>query len=106
MTVILTEWLAGAGAVGIIACLAAWLGKVWANRILQQDRTKYETQMQTLLQDFRKRIDKELFVHRLQFEKEFNAYLELWKRALPAARVGIPFRTLTRDYNDTHDEQV
>ncbi len=29
----------------------AWLGKVWANRILEQDRAKYQIQIDTLLKD-------------------------------------------------------
>ena len=75
------ELLKGTGAVAIIAALSAWLSKVWANRILQKDRIKYETQMNTLLEGLRTQSGKALFVHRLQFEKEFEVYLGLWKDA-------------------------
>ena len=76
------SFLTGAGAIPVIAGLSAWLGKIWANRILEQDRTKYHTQIETLLQDLRTRDSKELFVHQLQFEKEFEIYKELWAKVL------------------------
>jgi hypothetical protein len=47
---------------------SSWLGKVWANRILEKDRARYQTQIETLIEDMRTRDSKELFVHRLQFE--------------------------------------
>ena len=70
--------LGGLTASGIIIGLSSWLGKVWANRILEKDRTQYQTKMETLLENLRKQASKELFVHELQFEKEFEIYKELW----------------------------
>ena len=61
--------------------LSAYLGKVWAGRILERDQAKHRTQIETLLADLRVRDDKELLVHRLQFEKEFAIYQELWRNA-------------------------
>lgn len=58
--------------------LSSWLGKVWANRILQKDRTKYQTQVETLIENLRTQARKKLYVHQLQFEKEFEIYKELW----------------------------
>jgi len=88
------SFLTGAGAIPVIAGLSAWLGKIWANRILEQDRTKYHTQVETLLQDLRTRDSKELFVHQLQFEKEFEIYKELWAKVLVLGRAGKHFRDL------------
>ena len=73
----------------VIVGLSTFLGKVWANQILQKDRTKYQTKMEILLEDLRTRSKKELFVHQLQFEKEFEIYKELWEqliRLLPWVR--------------------
>jgi hypothetical protein len=78
------EWLSyfvGLGSTPVVVGISVWLGKVWANRILEKDRAKYQTQVETLLADIRVRNDKELLVHRLQFEKEFAIYQELWSRA-------------------------
>jgi hypothetical protein len=76
-----SSYLTGAITTPIVFGLAAWLGKVWANRILESDRAKYRTQVEGLLADLRVRDDKELLVHRLQFEKEFAICQELWSRA-------------------------
>jgi len=62
--------------------------------------------MQALLQQLRSQSEKEIFVHRLQFEKEFSVYLELWKKALPAARAGIPFEVLSTAEDAPHGQHV
>lgn len=80
----------------VITGLSIWLGKIWANRILEKDRAKYQTQMETLLLDLRTRDDKELYVHKLQFEKEFEIYKELWMKLLSLGRAGTKFRDLQR----------
>jgi len=84
----------GITATAIIMLLSSWLGKVWANRILEQDKAKYRTQVDTLLQDLRTREGKELFVHQLQFEKEFEVYKELWEKVLVLGKAGKNFRSL------------
>jgi len=104
----------GITATAIIMFLSSWLGKVWANRILEQDKAKYRIQVDTLLQDLRTRGSKELFVHKLQFEKEFEVYKELWEKVLVLGRAGKNFRTLTtgpsksledvyNDFSDAHN---
>jgi len=74
--------------------LASWLGKIWASRILEKDRAKYKTQVESFLEDLRTCHNKELFVHRLQFEKEFETYKNLWKASLVFARVASKFRSI------------
>ena len=104
----------GITATAIIISLSSWLGKVWANRILEQDKTKYKIQVDALLQDLRTRESKELFVHQLQFEKEFDVYKELWEKVLVLGKASKHFRTLTtgpfksleeayNDFSDAHN---
>jgi hypothetical protein len=50
--------------------------------------------MESLLEDLRTRESKELFVHRLQFEKEFEIYRELWTSVLALGRSTREFRDL------------
>ena len=70
---------------GLVYLLSGWLGKLWASRILEEDRAKYSKELEALRQTgevflgkLRTQSEKELWVHRLQFEKEFKIYLELW----------------------------
>jgi len=84
----------GITATAIIISLSSWLGKVWANRILEQDKAKYKIQVDTLLEDLRTQENKELFVHQLQFEKEFEVYKQLWEKVLVLGRAGTHFRSL------------
>src|SRR4030042_5993789 len=84
----------GITATAIIIGLSSWLGKVWANRILEQDKTKYKIQVDTLLEDLRTKKKKELFVHQLQFEKEFEIYKQLWEKVLVLGKAGTRFRSL------------
>jgi len=56
------------GAVVIIAALSSWLGKVWANRILESDKAKYT-------------IEESLFLG-AEGEKALNIYLNFLGRAV------------------------
>ncbi len=49
----LTGVFAGIFAAPVAFGLAAWLGKIWANRILEKDRAKYRAQVEALLADLR-----------------------------------------------------
>ncbi len=89
-----SSFVAGGIAVPIVVGLSTWLGKVWANRILEKDRIRYQTQMESLLEDLRTRESKELLVHRLQFEKEFEIYRQLWTAVLALGRATREFRDL------------
>jgi hypothetical protein len=101
------EWMSyisGIVMAPVIVGLAAWLGKIWAGRILEKDRAKYQTSMETLLADLRTTNTKELLVHQLQFQKEFEVYKELWIPALGLARAGSNFRTLQMGRPASPDE--
>ena len=79
--------IAGLGGSSIIILgLSSWLGKVWANRIFEKEKLKYEKE----LQDYKGAIDKEmqrlktldekaLYTTRIQYEKEFEIYQNIWK---------------------------
>jgi hypothetical protein len=75
----------GGGGV-IVVMLSSWLGKVWANRILEQDRLKYATEMEKLKSEldrttrlFQGEIEKTLFVSKTHFETEFQILREIWQ---------------------------
>src|SRR5471030_2909599 len=79
--------LGGGGA--IVLALSSCLGKVWAARILEQDRLKYQTalaQIQGDLEQANRRLqayfDKALHVHRIQFETEFAAMKTIWEKVM------------------------
>jgi len=69
--------LGGGGA--IIVLLSSWLGRVWADRMLERLRIEGT---------------KESFRHQLQFDKEFHIYEELWHSVLPLCRAASRFRGL------------
>jgi hypothetical protein len=71
---------------GIVLGLSRWLGKVWANRILEQDRDRYSRELESLKAQFegtnrnrQAQLDKRIHVSRVQFETEFQALREVWK---------------------------
>ena len=90
----------------VIFGLSSWLGKVWASRILEQDRLRYQGELERVkneLEATAKRlqgdIDKTIFVHRLHFETEFLALRDIWQRvARVRATMALPLRQ--RDLND------
>jgi hypothetical protein len=53
--------------------LGAILGKIWANRVSSKEDSKIQTELASLRTD----LERSLHVHRIQFEKEFQIYLEL-----------------------------
>lgn len=73
------------GASVIILGLASWLGKVWANKILEQDKARYKREIEELKNNF----NKELEYYKTQLdlaksalsrysENQFNLYNKLW----------------------------
>jgi hypothetical protein len=75
--------LGGGGA--IVLSLSGWLGKVWAARILEADRLKYQkeferikNEMELANRQFQAEMDKTIVVHRMHFEVEFRAIQDAW----------------------------
>lgn len=66
------------GAAVIIFALSSWLGKVWANRILEKDRLKYSTELERIKNQLHSEAEKQQFVFSLYFEGQFKLYNDLW----------------------------
>src|SRR4029077_9746689 len=82
----------------IVVGLSAWLGKVWAQRLmegerhqhakeLERDRANYGQDLETLKSRFEEthrrlqsELDKTIYAHQLRTQTEFNALMELWKK--------------------------
>ncbi|MCP3959878.1 MAG: hypothetical protein GY719_18695 [bacterium] len=79
----------GGGGV-IVFALSSWLGRVWASRILEQDRAKYQEELERVRGD----RERSVFVHRIQFEAEFRGYQEVWKTLSSIVAKTFAFRPL------------
>jgi hypothetical protein len=91
--------LGGGGA--IVLGLSGWLGKVWAERLmekerhehaqaLESDRAKYAKELEALKAKYEQthrrlqnELDKTIYGHQLKTQTEFNALMELWKKVPP-----------------------
>lgn len=75
----------GSGA--IVLGLSSWLGKVWASRILEEDRAKFANELERLKTDLDRttrllqgEIEKTLFVTKTHFETEFQILRDIWQK--------------------------
>ncbi|MBN2711979.1 MAG: hypothetical protein JXR97_06025 [Planctomycetes bacterium] len=75
--------LGGGGAV--VLAFSSFLGKLWSERLLEKERHEHRKEMQAmqqeggeLLEGLRIQANRDSLVHRLQFEKEFSLYEEIW----------------------------
>lgn len=73
------------GASAIILGFSNWLGKIWAEKLMLNEKNKYEKEIQEINNKFQEKLElirkesgKEVYVHSLQFEKEFEIYKSLW----------------------------
>jgi hypothetical protein len=65
--------IGGAGA--IILGLSGWLGKVWADRFLEQEKAKYQKE----IEQYKNQLE-ELKTNSLRYSgKQFDLYNQLWK---------------------------
>lgn len=107
--------LGGSGA--IILGLSGWLGKVWANRLMQADRIRYERELEVLRSSLRATVDtqterlrtelgKTIHVHRVQFEAEFSAYKDIWRTLIEVKKAVLSLRPVMDFHRpDETDEQ-
>lgn len=65
-----------------IAALAAWLGTLWSGRIIEKLKLKNSKEIELLKSELKRKDEMALTIHRLQFEKEFNIYNELWTKVV------------------------
>ncbi len=86
--------IAGLGGSSVIILgLSGWLGRLWANRIFEKEKIKYEKD----LEDYKKEIniemqklktldEKALYITKIQYEKEFEIYQNIWKSLVECIR--------------------
>ena len=81
---------AGLGAVGgasvIIWGLATWFGKIWANKILERDKSKYAAELEKIKQSYSKELENyksQLEITKVSLsrysEKQFHIFNEIWQ---------------------------
>lgn len=75
------------GAAFIIVALSTWLGKVWANRILEQDRLKYASGLEQIKNKLNSERERSQFVFSLYFEGQFKIYNDLWAALAPVYKL-------------------
>lgn len=73
----------GGGAV-IIFAFSNWLGKVWANRLMERDRAQYEREIESLksellrdTESYKVKLRKSEFIFQKEFEAALNSLLYL-----------------------------
>ncbi len=74
----------GGGAV-IVFALSSWLGKVWANRILEKDKVKYKKEFEKIknvydqeLEKYKDQLERAKANHLRYSEFQFKLYNDLW----------------------------
>jgi hypothetical protein len=93
----------------IVAALSSWLGKVWANRILEKDKNYYAKEMFDLtsraakeLEALKKRLETNATSFKLEFEKEFQIYTNLWSAVVNLRNQMFLVLTLSDSSNTDH----
>lgn len=74
----------GSGA-AVIFGLSSWLGKVWASRILENEKKEHQKEIEEYKANLSSQIDrikmineKALYISKVQYDKEFSIYQEIW----------------------------
>ncbi|MCE5221789.1 MAG: hypothetical protein LLF98_11165 [Clostridium sp.] len=77
--------LGGGGA--IVFALSSWLGKVWANRILEKEKKTYQleiesykSQLSISLNKINSINERTLHISKVQYDKEFDIYQDIWEK--------------------------
>lgn len=67
--------------------LSNWLGKVWANRILENEKAEHSKELERykneLIEELEKAKafnDKALYVSKVQYDNEYKIYMEIWAK--------------------------
>lgn len=66
------------GTAVIIGGLSAWLGRVWAGRILAQDQQRYREEIECIKKEYEVHFDGLKAVLMRYSESQFDIYRELW----------------------------
>ena len=77
--------LGGGGA--IVVGISSWLGKVWANRILENQKAEHQKEIEGYKSELQKELerlnalqDKALYISKTQYDNENRIYQEIWKK--------------------------
>lgn len=100
------------GASAVIIGLSSWLGKVWAMKILEKDKSKYQKELEQLKHEMNIEISrigniagKKLFIHTVQFKKEFEIYEELWAKLVELRISTQSLRPILDAYDRNESEE-
>lgn len=71
----------------IVLGLSSWLGKVWANRILENEKAahqeeidEYKSKLQVELDRLNAIQDKALYISKNQYDNEYRIYQDIWHK--------------------------
>ena len=112
---IINQVLAIAGGTAVVVSgLAMVLGKIWVGRILNRENAAHEAslkdvqaQLDATNKHLQAELDKGIHIHKVQFEKEFQSYEELWSKLVELRKVALSLRPLmdTVDPKETEDQR-
>lgn len=73
------------GGSAIVFGLSSWLGKVWASRILENEKAEHSKDLEHYKRKLSEELDKvkflndkALYVSKTQYDNEYRIYLEIW----------------------------
>ena len=66
------------GATLILFALSSWLGKVWASRILEKDKVKYQSELERIKKGYELDTEKIKSIFLRYTESQFHLYNNLW----------------------------
>jgi len=107
------------GGAAIVLALSSWLGKVWANRILEKEKAEhskeieyYKSELNKELNHFNAIQDKALYVSKAQYDNEYKIYQEIWEKMFELMETIKGFsivKSYTKDetqkiINETHEK--
>jgi len=108
---ILSDILLASGitAAGIFG-LAAVLGRIWMGRVLVRERSNMDVKLRLLQSELdgtkenpKSELDKDNLIHKVQFEKEFSIYEQIWE-----SLIEVKYATLSLqpsfDYSSDDEE--
>lgn len=92
--------LGGGGA--IVASISSWLGKLWAERLLQRERTSNER----LLESHKRELELSFNARNRVSEAEFEIYRQLWSEVTQLTRMGMGIRSGLEQSKLSEEEHV
>jgi hypothetical protein len=96
----------------VLIALITFIGRIWINRIRITDKAKTDKELKELDINLSAKVDalkakneSKIHVHKMQFEKEFSEYQELWKKAVSLDRNLRALRSKLSDH-DSYDKAL